>query len=288
MKIRIFITILGLLIISPKLSGQEIHGFVIDSESEIPLAFVNIGVVDISKGTVTNESGEYILDCEKLPNDCKIQISMIGYESQTFNMSNLKAESKTIRLVKKSIELDEVTIKWKEIIKKVGTAKTSKMAGVCGWGGTDFGKGHELGLLLNLGDKPVMIEDVNLKIRKHSFDTIVFRLHIRSLQNGLPSDELLTENIYLQITKSSGWQQVDLSNYNILISGDVALSIEWIKISNVIERNLIKIKGDKEATPKVLFDISNKIGTLYGRRGSAARWRVQENSSPGFYVTIKE
>ena len=288
MKTRIFITILVLLVVFNKLIGQEIHGFVIDSVSKQPLSYANIGVVNIPKGTVTNEFGEYNLSCEKLPLDCKIQISMIGYESKTIDLNELKTETKSIRLVKKPIELDEVTIKWKENIKKIGTTKTAKIAGVCGWGGTDRGKGHEIGLLLKLGDETIKIEDVNLKIRKHSFDTIVFRLHIRTILNELPYDELLTQNIYLPIIKYRGWQKVDLSAYNIFISGDVALSIEWIKASNVIEKNLIKMNGAKKATPNVLFDTNNKSGTFFIRRGSAANWKSQKNNSPGFYITIKE
>lgn len=288
MKTKIINSIIGLLILTSNLIGQEIRGFIIDSESGLPLEFVNLGIVDIPYGTITNDSGAYNLDCEKLPKDCKVQISMIGYESQVFYLQDLMTENKTVRLVRKSYELDEITIKWKEILKKIGTTKTSKMAGVCGWGGTDFGKGHELGLLLEIGDKPVKLENINLKIRKHSFDTIMFRLHIRSIANGLPSDELLTKNVYLLITKSSGWQQIDLSDYNIMIKDKVALSIEWVRISNVIEKNLIKMNGSKQATPNVLFEMNNKQGTLFGRRGSAAKWKIQENSSPSFYVTTKE
>ncbi len=66
MKRKIFILILGFIVISTKLIGQEIRGMIVDSESELPLAYVNIGVANISHGTVTNEYGEYILDCEIL------------------------------------------------------------------------------------------------------------------------------------------------------------------------------------------------------------------------------
>lgn len=288
MKIELIITLLGFFVTSLTLNGQKIHGYVIDSESKTPLSFVNIGVIDISNGTITGESGDFTLRCDNLPLDCMIRISMIGYESQTFGLNELKKETKTINLVKKPIALDEVTIHWKEKIKKVGTSKTTKFGGVCGWGGTDFGKGHELGLRLEPGNETVKIENVNLKIHKQSFDTVVFRLHIRSIQNGLPTDELLAENIYLPITKNKGWQQVDLSGYHILVSGDVVLSVEWVNASNVIESNLIKMNGAKKATPNVLFELNNKSGAFYIRKGSAAKWRIQENSSPGFYVTIKE
>jgi len=45
------------------------------------------------------------------------------------------------------------------------------------------------------------------------------------LENGLSSEELLTENIYLTVSEYSGWQKIDLSAYNIFMSGDVALSL---------------------------------------------------------------
>lgn len=286
--IRIILIVYGFLIFAFQSFGQEIRGFVVDSKSDLALEYVNIGVIDIPKGTITNETGEFVLDCEKLPTDCKIQISMIGYKTMTFDISELLIDCKTIKLERNAFELEEVTIKWQDLTKHVGTTKTSKMAGVCGWGGTDFGKGHEIGLSIDLGEKTVKVDDINLKIRKHSYDTVVFRLHIRSIQNGLPTDELLTHNIYLPITKSSGWQQIDLSMHNILISGNIALSIEWIKISNVIEKNLIKMNGSKTATPNVLFDLSNKEGTIFIRKGSANKWKIVENSSPGIFLTVRE
>lgn len=286
-KSKLLFTILGLMLVFCKLSSQEITGFVIDSVSELPLTFVNVGVLGVPTGTVTNEIGAYSLNCEKLPANCEIQISMIGYQTQTFSINDLKSEYKTIKLVRKAINIEEVTVNWQETTRKIGTTKASKMSGVCGWGGTDFGKGHELGLRLCLGDKTVKLEDINLNICKHSFDTIIIRLHIRTIKNGLPADELLTENIYLPITKSKGWQQFDLTSNNIMLSGDIALSIEWVKVSNVIEKNLIKINGAKKGTPNVLFDINSKKGTFFIRKGSAAKWMIQENSSPAFYITVK-
>ena len=125
-------------------------------------------------------------------------------------------------------------------------------------------------------------------MHKQSFDTIVFRLHIRSLENGLPYEELLTENIYFSVSEYSGWQKIDLSAYNIYIRGNVALSLEWIRISNVIEKNLVKMNGAKTGTPVVLFNINKKSGTIFSRRGSEALWRKEEGESPGFYISVKE
>lgn len=280
--------LLALFCVSLSLHGQVIQGKVIDAESKIPLAYVNIGVINISKGAVSDEAGEYKLKCDSLPLDTEIRISMIGYLSQTYVISDLFDEFKTIELDKKTIELEEVVVIWKEKTRKVGTIKKPIIPKVCGFGGTGFGKGHELGIELDLGSELVKVEDINLKVYKQSFDTIFFRLHFRSIKNGLPSEELLTENIYLPIFVNSGWQKIDLKKYNILLEGTVALTIEWVRISNVINENLMKINKDKKASPQVLFDMNTKSGTFFYRWGSQATWEIKENSSPVFFVTIKE
>ena len=280
--------LLVLFCISFDLLGQVIYGKVIDSESEIPLVYVNIGVINIAKGAISNESGEFNLNCDSLSLDSKIRFSMIGYFSQTYAISDLLDESKTIKLDRKTIELEEVVVKWKEKTRKVGTINKSIIPEVCGFGGTDFGKGYELGMVLDLGSDTIMVEDINLRVYKQPFDTIFFRLHFRSIENGLPSEELLTENIYLPIFAHSGWQKIDLKKYNIFIEGRVALTIEWVRISNVINKNLKKTNKNKEASPDVLFNVNRMNGTSFYRWGSEANWEIKENYSPVFFVTIKE
>jgi len=96
------------------------------------------------------------------------------------------------------------------------------------------------------------------------------------------------ENIYLSVSEYAGWQKIDLSDRDILINGAVVLSLEWIRIFSVIERNLVKMNGANTATPVVLFNLNKKSGTLFNRRGSEAKWRKEENTSPGFYVSVME
>ena len=285
---ELMLWIFGFLFASLNLSGQVIKGRVIDPSDERPLTYVNIGVVDVPRGTISNENGKFELNSNDLAQESIVRFSMIGYESKTFNIKELITGFKTISLVKKTIELEEVAIKWNGTTREIGTSKTSGIRSFCGWGGTDFGRGHELGLLMALGSKTIKIEELNLKLHKQSFDTIVFRLHIRSLDSGLPAEELLTDNIYLTVSENSGWQKIDLADREIFISGDVVLSLEWIRISNVIEKKRIKMNGAKTATPVVLFSLNKKSGTLLSRRGSEAKWRKEENTSPGFYVGIKE
>lgn len=287
-KGNLIVIIIGLLFQTTYLYGQIIEGEIVDLANDTSLSYVNIGVMNMSRGTVTDKTGKFKLDCKNLPEDSQIRISMIGYKPQIFLMRDLIGEYKKIKLERKSVAIDEITVKWKGETRKVGTVKVSKGGGVCGWGGTNFAKGHERGLLLELGGNIVKLEDINVKVHKQSFDTVLVRLHIRSLKNGLPSEELLTENIFLNISETNGWQKISLSDYNILIKESVALTLEWISVSNVINKKAIRVNGKKDNTPKILFNINNKNGTHYSRRGSEAKWRKAEGNSPCFYVTFKE
>lgn len=266
--------------------SQKIDGKIIDSETKENLSYVNIGVLNSTIGTITNESGRFILDCDGISSNSEVRITMIGYKSKSISVKELSKGFNLIKLEKDLIELEEIVVAYHGFNKKIGTSKPSKIAGVCGWGGTDFGKGHELGLIIDLGEKPLRIDDLNLKVHKQSFDTIMFRLHIRKLENGLPTQELLTQNIYFEITNWKGWQKIDLSKYNIVSFGKVALTIEWIKISNVIEKRLVKMNGSKQGMAVVLFDTNNKTGTFLIRKGSEAPWKIEEGSSPAYYLNV--
>lgn len=286
-KCYLILLILGLTFPISNLYGQKIEGKIVDFSKDIPLSYVNIGVINMSRGTVTDEFGNFQLDCKDLPEDSQIRISMIGYKPQTFLIRELLGNYKKIKLERKLEVLDEIIIKWRGETRKVGTIKVSK-GGICGWGGTSFAKGHELGLLLKLGSNTVKIEDLNIKIYKQSFDTVMFRLHIRSLKNNFPSKELLTENIYLNISNANGWQKIYLSDNNILIKDSVVLTLEWLSASNIINKKAIRVNGKKDESPKILFNVNNKRGTFYIRNGSEAKWRIVEGNSPGFYVTVTE
>jgi hypothetical protein len=267
--------------------SQRIEGIIIDSETKEALSYVNIGILNSPIGTITNENGLFELDYNGKSENLEIRITMIGYKSVSYSIKELQKENNQIELEKEVFELNEVVVQYKGTLRKVGTMKPNSMAGVCGWGGTKFGKGHELGLEMDLGEKPVKIEELNLEIHKQSFDTSTFRLHLRQIENELPGKELLTENIFFDITGMKGWEKIDLSKYNIVASGKVILTIEWIKVSKATEERLVKMNGSKQGTPVVLFKTNKKTGTFFIRKGSEAPWMIEKDYSPVFYITTK-
>lgn len=135
-------------------------------------------------------------------------------------------------MIEATFEIPEVTIK-PTAEREVGATGFNRLSGWSGWGGMHARKGFEIGTKIELGNKSVKIKSLHVLLHRQAFDTSFYRLHIRSIQDTLILDELLTENIILSITNESGWTQIDLEPYNLILSGDVGLTLEWLKVQGI-------------------------------------------------------
>ena len=268
--------------------SQTFSGKVINANSESALEFVNIGIIDFPAGTITDEKGNFKLDLNDISIEKKVRFSMIGFKSQIFTIKELINIENIIKLEEEPIQLLELIIKPSGKIRKIGTTNYARRAGVCGWGGTQFGKGHEIGTEIDLGTQAVKLKSLHLRLYKQSFDSTLFRLHIRSIQDNFPDKELLTDNIIITVSEESGWIDINLSQYNIVLSDKIILSLEWVKIYGVNKDRLIRMNKSKQYTANVLFSLSGKKASLFTRWGSEAKWRKNDNSSPAFYLTVQE
>jgi len=272
-----------------QLQAQIITGKVIDKASGKSLEYANLGIINTSIGITTNEEGEFSLDIKGQSPKAIVRISMIGYKPQTIETGELTNKVNIVKLVNEPIQLGEVTVKpFLGKLKKVGTTDyTWTLHGeLCGWGGTQHGKGNEIGTKIELGTIPLLVRGFHVHLHKQSFESSLFRLHIRRIVDNLPSNEILTENIMIPITKSSGWVDVDLTKYNLVLDGDIALTIEWVNVATTNKTKFIKMHGKKEYS--VLFNMKQKQGNTYHRWGSESKWSREEGKSPGFYLTVQD
>lgn len=268
--------------------SQNITGKVINTKSGDPIEFVSIGIIDKPIGTITNEKGEFNLDINESSIEKKVRFSIIGFKAQIFTVVELINNENIIKLEEEPIQLSDVIIRPNGRIRKVGTTNFTLIGEVCGWGGTQFGKGHEIGTKMELGLLPVKLVSLHLRLYKQSFDSTLLRLHIRSVLDSLPDGELLSENIIISVTQESGWLDVDLSHYNIVLSGEIILSLEWVKVYGVNEDRLMRMNNSEQYTANMLFKVKRKSGSMFTRWGSEAKWRRLDNRSPSFYLTVQE
>lgn len=285
---KIFVITIFCCFISIAVISQDIAGKVIHAKNGKPLEFVSIGVISKPIGTITNQKGHFKLNTRNISNEARVRFSMIGFKAQIFTIKELLNKKKIIKLEEEPIQLPEVIVKPSGKLREVGPTNSHLLGEVCGWGGTEFGQGHEIGSELDLGVWPVKLINLQLHLHKQSFDSTLLRLHIRKIVDSLPDKELLSENIIFSISQESGWIDVDLSQYNIVMNNKIALSIEWIKIYGVNEDRFVILNKNKHASAVVVFKVKRNKGAMFTRWGSEAIWHRIENKSPAFYLTVQE
>jgi hypothetical protein len=265
--------------------GQVIKGQIVDSKTNEPIGYVSIGIINTQYGTISDDKGNFEFEFKKQELSSIVRISMIGYEQQKFSISDLLQRDNKIKLIATTYEINEFVIKpTKERI--IGANTFDRTQGWSGWSGIKVRKGYEMGIKLDLGNKPIKIKSMHVLLQRQAFDTSIFRLHVREINDTLISNELLTENIIVAITNESGWAYIDLEKYNIVESGEIALTLEWLKIQGIEEKREMKINGKSEKAYLLFKNKKNQTG-LY-RWGTEANWIINKVKSPSMYLTIME
>ncbi len=284
---KLFSIFLIFTLITIHLNSQTITGKVIDSLTGEPLIYASIGIINTYKGTITDEQGNFKLKVDGQMPEAIVRISMISFAPQTFTIGELTGKENIIKLTKTPFQIATVVIKPSGKFRKVGNTDYNTKASSCGWGGADYKKGNEIGLKIELGVSPVKLQSMHVRIHRQAFDSSLYRLHVRNIKNKEPFTELLSENILVTLSNEMGWADIDLSKYNIILQGDIALTLEWIKVFGVNKNRAMKINQDIWSE-YVLFNKSKKKGYTYTRWGTEAKWNVLNNGSPSIYLTIQE
>lgn len=269
--------------------GQSIDGSIgqsiVDSKSNEPIEYVSIGIVGTQFGAITDDQGYFVFNYKGNADSLVIRISMIGYESQSYILSDFPNKANKIELIQKTYAINEVTIKPKTE-RIVGANGFNRFQGWSGWGGLHIRKGYEMGLKIDLGDKPVFIKDINILLHRQSFDISLYRLHIRRMKGSEVYDELLKDNIIAALTNESGWAKIDLEKYNLVLKGEIALTLEWLSVMGQNEDRAMKIDDRKQDAYILFKNMKNHSGVF--RWGTEANWIVQKENGPSFYLTVLE
>ena len=204
--------------------SQPYQGVVLDAESKSPIPFVNIGIVADSRGTVSDNDGNFLLEQKNLEEI--ITFSSIGYEVVELSGKDLLRQSQ-IFLKPKAYNIPQIEV----IGKKFGKAEIfgvrNKSRGLAiGFGGTQLGT--EMGALIPI-NKPTLLKDANFVIVHAKGDSMHFRVNIYDYKNSVVGPKLINENIFIVDKQRKGTITVDLSNFNLIVENDVMLSLEWIR-----------------------------------------------------------
>jgi len=200
------------------------------------LAYVNIGVLGSTVGTVSGLDGSFQLYLTSSVGDGdSLRFSAIGHQSRTWSVAGYLAAFgetfATIALPASITELPMVEVRPRFAKRKTLALSRSKFQMAVNFAISDKlnqNLGAEIGRKFNLPKGQVQLDSFRFYVSDNNFDTVRLRVNVRRL-DGRPGDNLLTENIVVELKpQQRGWVRVDLQPYNLVVNEDVVVAVEWI------------------------------------------------------------
>jgi hypothetical protein len=201
---------------------------VVDAKTNVGIPFVNIGVLHKGIGTVSDEAGYFSLDFTGAIITDTVKFSCIGYDDLIFTVEDLQHRTTAVPLRQKQTVLPSVVVK-PQYLKKIELGVRSETDIVTG-GFTSNDLGSELATVLQYNKKkPAFLKKVFISVAESSYDSLLFRVNVYSVKNGLPDKNILPVAVYIKSAIKNGVIEVDMDKYDISFTKPIAVSIEWLK-----------------------------------------------------------
>lgn len=264
--------ILALLLLASQISMAQVvyKGQITDAATNEPLPYVNVGIVGQNVGTVTDADGKFEIPLAyQFAND-SLKVSMIGYDSKSWLVDYLidHIAQGDIKLVKAKNEIKQVEISSKRLRSKVLGSTTTSPFFTGGFTSNDLG--NEICVKINVGKRPVYLQEFSFNIASNNCDSLLFRINIYSLKEEMPDQTLLHQNVLVGAKISSGQITVDLKPYELMIEDDFAIGLEYIKPCN----------------ERALWFSAAFLGSIYSRTTSQGSWEKIKGFDLGFNVRV--
>lgn len=263
----------------------DIQGFLMDAKTQKPVQYANIGIAEKNIGTVTDENGRFVLAVPDSLARHDLTISRIGYQKMTIAINSFGKRADTLLLVPEIYELQEVTVsvgKMRE--RKVGHAG-NKMVQF-----QDNARhfGYEFGTMLKLPKKkPSLLKDFNFQaVTFGNIDYALMRVNIYQVDDE-EFTNVLKENIYVTLTDNHSEYErcIDLLPYNIVVQGEIAVTLELVKVHYKAEPQ--KVEHETEGyNPDGIGYAGTFLNNMCGRDASQGAWEKISAVGPAFWLHV--
>lgn len=257
---------------------SKISGQIIDSKTNKPLPYVNIGIINREIGTVSDVNGNYMLGINNEFINDTLRISMIGYKPVELFIKKVKSKKTPllIKLEEQISELNEVILIAKTFKKKTLGNKTKSKFISTGFSYSQLGA--EMGIKINVRKKPTLVDAFNCNISYNRLSAkSIFRLNFYTVKKNRPFKNILTTNILLEVEpKQTGLITVDLKPYDIVLNEDVIVTLEWVDN-----------KGENKKGEAIFFSVGLLTnGTIY-KKSSQAKFKKLSSLGVGFSLNVR-
>ncbi len=211
-----------------------VQATIIDSKTQNPIEFANIGFFNKGIGTISNESGFFSLEynTKDITATEILKISTLGYQTLEITADKLSQYSSSeniIYLDPEPFALKEVFLT-NEIRKEIRVGFHRESTEVVGSWQDSLALGGEIATKIKIRKKDTRLLDVKFNVLKNLSDSIKVRVNIYNYSKRYPQEKLVSDNIYHTITARSGQETVNLTPYNIKVDDDIVVSIELVKV----------------------------------------------------------
>lgn len=221
---RQLILFLFVVLLSPITFAQSITGKVTNEATGEPVPFVNIGILKLGMGTVSNTEGNYTLKHRK--GEYKVLFSSIGYEVKEIPLAQLELNA-MIKLTPKIEVLEEIEVQADKYGRDVILGhKLDDKGHSIGFSGRLLGT--EIGAHIKV-KKEIALRSAHFTVNFTGADSLLFRLNIYDFSDGKVGDKILKDNIIINAPQKRGTYDIDLTQYQLIIKNDVMLSLEWVE-----------------------------------------------------------
>ncbi len=272
MKYSLFLLILWSFSL-PLHAQITLKGKVLDQNSGQPVPYANIGILNSTVGTLSNEDGSFTITIPSGLSNRNVLFSSVGYNRKSIRTDSLTAYNDLeIRLSENILELSEVEIYGEKVKKKsvtLGNSKSLMMSGQLFY--DTLSAGSAMALLIDVADEEmVFISEASLFIAKNLTPEFKVRLRImeRDSETDLPGRDLLTEDIIVTSKITSGWLDFTLSEPLFLRETSFFVVFEWI-----MDKKARKYVAEKYAEYMRLYpeDVTYDTRIINGQQVSIPR-----------------
>ncbi len=200
----------------------QVSGIVKDSDKNVPIEFVNIGIENTVYGGASFEDGTFKISIPNSFFNDTLTFSAIGYKKKKVPLSQfINTLEALIKMERDIIQMEEIVVfpqKPKIITDGITRA---------GFGFMRLSKrgifipsedgGSAMSILLNERSKQVLIDKVALFIHKNTFEKFQLRVRFLRLENEKPGSDLYKENIIIASSVEEGKIEIDLVKRSIVI-----------------------------------------------------------------------
>jgi hypothetical protein len=268
---------------------ELLTGKVIASEgSGEGVPYASIGILDEATGTISDAEGLFSLSVSPAQHSRKIRVSAIGYEARELPIADLLAKSSggkrvEITLTAQPVSLPEVEVSAKEWKTKtlggnVGTVTMFYYSFAINPRPVQENLGRECGVLIKSDQKTTFLKKLNYCVTSNDFDEVKFRVNVYALEDGMPGQNLLPEDIIFTLTdRKRGWKQLNLEPYNLYLNHDFLITLEWIDSKPKADYKSLTISASLPG-----------FQTVFMKDASQAKWDKFSASGIGMNVEVEQ